>query len=227
MKCKFLIMLIFNLFFLKEIRAQVTLSGTVYDISTKTKLSNVLIRDTKTRQLAITGKSGNFKIQAAVNDLLIFTLIGYTPDTLYLVDLSPKKIELESSQRNLSEVKITGVAYKTSFNPRIEYPEVYEKSKFSLSPSRLLGREAKDARRLKRYFDNEIKQRQIDSIFNTQLVSGIIPLRGNDLNNFMVMYRPRLSFLNKSSPDELREYIKKNYQIYKQLTPEEQVLPRL
>jgi hypothetical protein len=227
MKLKVGVILIISLFLLKEVRAQVVLNGTVYDIDTKVKLSNVLVRNIKNKQLAITGKSGNFKIPATANDLLIFILHGYAPDTLYLIDLTPKKIELVAEVNALSEVQVTASSSKPAFNPQKDYPEVYEKSKFALSPSRLLGKDARDARHLKRYFDNEIKQRKIDSIFNRKLIGSIIPLKGRDLRNFMAIYRPRLSFLNKSSPDGLNIYINSCYKKFVELTPEEQALPRL
>jgi len=226
MKLKLFLILIISSFFLLELHAQSTVTGTVYDIDTQLKLPNVLVRTNK-KQLAIAGKSGNFRIQATVNDLLIFTLAGYLPDTLYLVDLTPKKIELTSTTRILDEVKISASPSKTVFNPRKEYPEVYEKSKFALSPSRLLGKDARDARHLKHYFDNEVKQEKIDSIFNEKMISAVIQLKGSELRNFMIRYRPKLSFLNKSSPDQISTYIKNSYKKFLELPIQQRGLPPL
>jgi hypothetical protein len=227
MKFKIFGALAFSLFLMNDIRAQSVLNGTVYDRDTKVVLPNVLVRSNRGKHLAITGRSGSFAIPASKSDLLIFSVQGYLPDTLYLVDLTAKKIELITEANTLNEVRITVDPSKPAFDPKKEYPEVYEKSKFALSPSRLLGSDARNARHLKRYFDNEIRQRKIDSIFNSDLVGSIVPLKGRDLRNFMAMYRPRLSFLNKSSPDELREYIGDNYKKFQQLTAKDQALPRL
>lgn len=210
----------------RDSNAQTFLKGTIYDAGTQLPLSNVFIRSNR-KQLSIADKSGNFKIAASVNDLLIFTLTGYQPDTIYLVDLHPQKIKLISSVRQLNEVKISANSTSTPFNPRQEYPEIYEKSQFALSPSRLFGRDAKNARRLKHYFDNEEKQRKIDSIFNPQLVSASIPLTGRDLRNFMSQYRPSLSFLTKSSPDQLDVYIKESYKKFLELPAQQRILPPL
>ncbi|MBS1525326.1 MAG: hypothetical protein JST19_06745 [Bacteroidetes bacterium] len=227
MKFKIIGILGIVLFLTSETRAQAILNGTVCDKDTRTALPNVLVRIRHKKQLAISGKSGIFHIPASVNDLLIFTAQGYKPDTLYLVDLSHKTIEMIAAANTLGEVRITASASRASFDPQKEYPEVYEKSKFALSPSRLLGRDARNARRLKHYFDNELRQRKIDSIFNADLVGSIVPLKGRDLRNFMVMYRPRLSFLDKSSPDDLYQYIKNCYSKFITLTPDEQVPARL
>lgn len=229
MKFKFIEILAIALFLLitKETQAQTVLNGTVCDRDTKAALPDVLIRVRHKKQLAISGKSGNFNIPASKNDLLIFTARGYVPDTLYLVDLTAKRIEMIAAVNALNEVLVTASTSEPAFDPEKEYPEVYEKSKFALSPSRLLGRDARNARRLKHYFDNERRQRKIDSIFNVNLVGSIIPLKGRDLRNFMLMYRPHLSFLNKSSPDDLYKYIKNCYSKFTQLTPRERAPAKL
>jgi len=207
--------------------AESLINGTVYDKDTRQALPNVLVRSKPGKQLAITRKSGNFTMPASKNDLLIFTKQGYLPDTLFLVDLTPKKIELIAAVNTLSEVVVTATPDKPGFDPQTEYPEVYEKSKFALSPSQLLGSDARNARRLKRYFDHELRQRKIDSIFNFNLVSSIVPLKGRDLSNFMAMYRPRLSFLDKSSPDDLSNYIKNCYGRFIRLPADEQAPVKL
>jgi hypothetical protein len=226
MKLKLVLTLISCIISWHVCNAQSILSGTIYDAASKLPLSAVLIRSNK-KQAVIADRSGNFKIQASENDLLIFTLAGYQPDTLYLIDLTPKKVELTSTTHLLNEVKISANSTEETFNPRKEYPEVYEKSKFALAPSRLFGKDSRNARRLKRYFENEAKQRKIDSLFNKRLVGAIIPLKGTELRNFMSKYRPTLSFLTKSSPDQLSVYIKERYQEFLELPTQQQGLPPL
>jgi hypothetical protein len=212
---------------LTNIQAQSVLSGTVYANTDQVPLSNVLVRNISNKQVTITGKTGAFKITAALNNFLVFKLPGYVTDTLFITDLTQKKIKLLSFGRALNEVKITSNNTPEVFDPEKEYPGVYEKSKFALSPSRLLGKDARDARRLKRYFDNEKKQQKIDSIFNKQFVGNLLPLKGHDLNNFMVLYRPRLSFLNKSSPTTLALYVNDCYKKFVKLPPRKKSMPGL
>lgn len=208
----------------ETLHAQSILKGTVYEGKASHKLSNVFVRDVASKEVALTDNSGNFSIRTLVNHTLIFSSPGYISDTLFVVDFKPKKVELSFQGISLREVNITSTR---SFNPREEYPDVYEKSKFALSPSRIFGKESKDARRLKHYFDREVEERQIDSIFNAAYVSSIVPLKGQELENFMSMYRPSLAFLKKTPHSSLILYINDSYKKFMALPPENRSLQKL
>ncbi|MEO6524814.1 MAG: carboxypeptidase-like regulatory domain-containing protein [Mucilaginibacter sp.] len=201
------------------------LSGTVTEAGKNTRLENVFIRDIGSKQVALTDKSGEFDIRTSLNHTLIFSLPGYVSDTLFVVDLKTKHIELKQAGISLQAVNIADS--KAVFNPEAEYPEIYRKSKFALSPSRMFGKESRDARRLKRYFKNEVEQRQIDAIFTRALVSSVVPLKGKELENFMAMYRPTLAFAKNSSQQTLVVYINDNYKKFKELPPDKRSLPAL
>ncbi|WP_299289846.1 hypothetical protein [uncultured Mucilaginibacter sp.] len=207
-----------------SVQAQTILKGTVYEGKSSRKLSNVFVRDINSKEVSLTDNSGNFSIRTVINHTLIFSSPGYVSDTLYLVDLNPKHIELSFRNITLNTVNVTSTR---SFNPREEYPDVYEKSKFALSPSRIFGKEAKNARRLKHYFDRETDERQIDSIFNAAYVSSVVPLKGQDLENFMTLYRPTLAFLKKTPRSSLTLYLNDSYKKFMALPPEKRGLQKL
>ncbi|MET3979092.1 hypothetical protein ABIB62_001679 [Mucilaginibacter sp. UYP25] len=190
--------------------AQGTFKGTVYEHGTNTRLPDVFIKDITNKQVSITDKKGNFGIRAAAGHTLIFNSPGYVSDTLYLVDMAPKKIELVTSMISLRAVNIT--ATRTTFNPREEYPDVYEKSKvYAFSPSTWFSGEGKKARRLKRYFQRESEERAIDAAFSPAYVTSLVPLKGNDLENFMTMFRPSYAFLRGNNNESMVAYINDSY----------------
>ncbi|GGH14592.1 hypothetical protein [Mucilaginibacter phyllosphaerae] len=199
--------------------AQTTFKGTVYEEGTNTRLSDVFIRDNNSRQVSITDKNGNFTIRAAVGHTLIFNSPGYQSDTLYLIDLMPKKIMLATQTIALRAVNIT--ATRTAFNPRAEYPEVYEKSKvYVFSPSTWFSGEGKKARRLKKYFQRESEQRAIDAAFSPAYVGSLVPLKGTELENFMTLYRPNYAFLRSNNRESIVAYINDSYKKYIALPPD-------
>ena len=207
------------LFIASFAQAQSTLKGTVYEEGTNTRLPDVFIRDNNSRQVSITDKNGNFTIRAAAGHTLIFNSPGYNSDTLYLVDLAPKKINLTTQRISLQQVNVT--AKRTEFNPREEYPEVYEKSKvYVFSPSTWFSGEGKKARRLKRYFQREAEERNIDAAFSPGYVSSIIPLKGNDLENFMTMFRPSYAFLRSNNRESMAAYVNDSYKKFMALPPD-------
>ncbi len=210
--------------FYSSLNAQSILKGSVFEAKSPRKLANVFVRDINSKEISLTDNLGNFTIRTLINHTLVFSSPGYVSDTLYLVDLRPKKIELVIQGISLREVNVTSTR---SFNPREEYPDVYEKSKFALSPSRIFGKESKNARRLKHYFELEADERQIDSIFNAAYVSSVVPLKGQELENFMSMYRPSLAFLKKTPHSSLTLYINDSYKKFMALPPDKRSLQKL
>lgn len=202
-----------------SVNAQSLLKGTVIESASGNKLPNVFIRNTNNKQLAITDKQGNFSIKAETGNVLIFDSPGYVADTLYLIDMIPKKIQLATQTIALREVNITST--RQAFDPHKEYPEIYTKSKlYVLSPSTWFGKEAKDARRLKRFFKREQEERRVDAVFTRTYVGSIVPLKGIDLDDFMLMYRPTYAFIKGNNNVSLAVYINDSYKKFAALPPE-------
>jgi hypothetical protein len=209
-----------------SVSAQDLLKGTVYENGSNNRLNNVFIRDKNTKQLTITDNDGNFKIKTEAGHLLIFDSPGYVSDTLYVVDLTPKKIMLVPKTIALREVSIN--ATRQNFDPQKEYPEVFEKSKvYVLSPTTWFSKEGKDARRLKRYFKVEAQERHVDAVFTRAYVGSLVPLKGEELENFMTMYRPTYAFITSNNSESLAVYINDSYKKFEALPPNKRVLPKL
>ncbi|TWI98845.1 carboxypeptidase-like protein [Mucilaginibacter frigoritolerans] len=208
--------------------AQKTLKGTVSENGTANKLTNVFIRDNSSKQTAITDDKGNFEIKTEPGHIIIFDSPGYTSDTLYVVDLKPKNIQLEVKSIALREVSVTSSRQGQAFDPHKEYPEVYEKSKlYVLSPTTWFGKENRDARKMKKYFRTEAEQRHVDEVFTRTYVGSIVPLKGQDLDDFMTMYRPSYEFIKGNDKQSLAVYINDSYKKYQDLPPEKRHIAKL
>lgn len=213
MNIKFRIVLLL-LLLSSGVYAQTLVKGTVVESGSGIRLENVFIRDLTNKQATLTDKQGRFEINTETGHLLIFSSPGYIADTLYVVDLSQKRVQMKNQPINLREVNITATRSVT-FDPHKEYPEVYEKAKvYPLSPSTWFGREAKNARRLKRYFQTEAEERQVDKVFTRTYVGSIVPLKGQDLEDFMTLYRPSYKFIIGNNSESLAVYINDSYKKY-------------
>ena len=209
-----------------RVSAQDLLKGTVYEYGTDKKLQDVLIRDNNTRRLALSDKDGNFQIKTETGHLLIFDAPGYVSDTLYVVDLTIKKIRLEAKTIALREVTINST--RPEFDPQREYPEIYKQSKvYIMSPTSWFSKEGRDARALKRYFKHEAEERHIDAVFSRVYVGSIVPLKGQGLEDFMTMYRPAYAFVMSNNSESLVVYINNCYKKFEALPPDKRKLPRL
>lgn len=98
---------LFFLIVLHAARAQNTVSGRVLDARDNTPVSNVNISIKGEPVTATTDPSGQFRIAAPVNAVLLFTAIGYG-DKEVLATSGPLIVYLEITQRSLQEVIVTG-----------------------------------------------------------------------------------------------------------------------
>ncbi|QNK62301.1 hypothetical protein H7F33_17415 [Pedobacter sp. PAMC26386] len=208
------------------------LKGTVADRTTQLRLGQVEVLNRQTRKKTTTNEKGEFSIAAYVGNVLVFYQPGYIPDTLFLVDLKPVKRYLALNNKLLHTVVIKAGA----FNPEVEYAEVYNKAKFirlaqnkpfMLSPSRLFGKEGRDARRFKRKLELEKSERKIDERFNESAVTSLTPLKGAELDYFMVLYRPSLKVLDKLDEEDFRFYLMNAYKMFKALPDTGRISPSL
>jgi hypothetical protein len=220
MKSNFFIAALIFLFAASAANAQNYIEGKVVDAATEKGLSNVFIKDVTNNKITVTEEDGEFDIPASVGNLLVFTSPGYLSDTLLIIDMNDLTVRLKTNPALLKEVNVR--SSRETFDPRSEYPEIYTKSKvYILSPSSLFSKESKNARRLKKYFAQEEKERAVDQAFSAVYVSSIVPLKGLELQNFMSMYRPSYEFVQSNSGPTMASYINDSYKKYKALTPEQ------
>lgn len=213
------------IFAFRPLHAQM-LKGSVVENGSNDKMPNVFVKDANSKAIALTDKKGNFEIATSTGHILIFSSPGYVSDTLYVVDMQPKRIEMVIQGISLNQVNIQ--SSRTTFNPREEYPEVYRKSKvYVLSPTTWFSKEARNARRLKRYFAREEQERHIDAVFNPVYVSTLVPLRGPELEAFMVMFRPTYAYIMDNNGPSLAVYVNDSYKKFMALPPEKRKIERL
>lgn len=214
------------LFLACTVHAQTVVKGTVFELGKNNKMSDVFVRDNQNRQMTLTDSKGNFSIRTETGHTLIFSSPGYVSDTLYVTDFTNKKVELATQTIALRQVNIS--AKREAFDAHKEYPEVYTRAKvYPLSPTSWFSKEAKDARRLKKYFKHEEEERHVDEVFTMNYVQSIIPLRGQELENFMTLYRPSYAFIKNNNGPSLAVYINDSYKKYQALPADKRTLPDL
>jgi hypothetical protein len=208
------------------VHAQGPLKGQVRERGDNQKIPNAFIRDINNNAMTLVDNNGDFSIKTAAGHTLIITSPGYVSDTLFVTDMEPKKISMTVMSIALKQVNINDT--RKSFDPREEYPDVYQKSKvYVLSPSSWFGKDAHDARRLKKYFQMEQEQEKVDQAFNAAYVTSIVPLKGQELEDFMTMYRPSYDFIKSNNRVSMAVYINDCYKKFLALPADKRSLQRL
>ncbi len=219
--------------------AQGTVSGTVYDFENKNfPLQQVAVKNLNNQQIAVTKASGQFTIPAKKGDLLQFTLVGYHVDTLYLTDLKAKNIFLPANSRTLKEVAIVD----TKLSPYLDFesPEAKESKRVStdglegksntdraggLKFALGYGKYRREQEKIKVLEERDTYETEINRNFNEQTVHELIKLKGQELKDFINMFKPSVPLIKTERPFNYSYYIAQAHQKWLKMPPHERRTP--
>ncbi len=211
------------------VRGQVT--GLVFDRQSRKPMDKVDVFNLNNKTQALSNAKGEFSIKAAVNDLLVFSSPGYRPDTLLLVDLKPLRRYLEIAVNTLNTIAVV-----EKMDIKKQYAQTFNKANgvllqqgrgLLLYPSTLFSREGRQARYFKRMLKREETEKKIDKRFNIKTITALLPIKQPELDAYMLLYRPSLKFVSKTSEADFKLYLMDSYSKFKLLPPEKRVLPSL
>ncbi len=183
--------------------AQSKLSGEVLEYGSDITLSGIRIENLNTHDTVQSDARGKFTISAKKGDLVCFSGLNYKPDTLYLVDLKYKTVFLLLKQYQLKEVKITGAEVNknalssyhviTPFGGNVVRYQTDASGnatgglKFNVFDSHKDERRRANARGLEA---GGQRQQEIAKTFNPTNLQTYLPIRGQEMENFVILYMP-------------------------------------
>lgn len=225
---RFFIILL-SLFFFNQLQAQLTVSGTVYDISKNNLVENVRVVSTG-GIFAITDSMGRYSLMVSVSDSLTF-IYNNKPTQKFAVaairvtdqfDIS-LKITVPSRYSLLKEVKVFSRSYKQdSLENRHTYADVFEYKKPGIHSSMSGGvagadldelinifrfRRNRQIRAFQQRLEIQEQDKYVDYRFNKIFVKRITGLQPPDLDSFLIWYRPSYQFVSNSSEITFNQYI--------------------
>lgn len=211
--------------------AQLTISGTVYDSSKTIQVKGVTVKSTS-GIVTVTDSLGHYDIGASDKDSLTF-VYNNKPTARFAVrqienigsfDIS-LHIRVAEKFRTLKEVRVFSKSFKEdSIANRNEYAKIfnYQRPGIKTSVSEYSGGGGLDLdefinifrfkrnKRLK-YMQNRLLEQEqetyINYRFNKTLVKRITRLEGNNLDTFMIRYRPDFEFTQNTSAVNFYQYI--------------------
>ncbi|MEJ2904422.1 hypothetical protein [Pedobacter panaciterrae] len=221
--------------------AQDVVSGTVYDFEIKTlPLQEVNVKNFNNNQSTKTKASGNFSLAAKIGDVLEFSLNGYHKDTLYLTNLSPKTVFLPGSSTSLKEVKILSAKINPTIlapDPeakefkRVEADDYKGKPNVSRAGGLKLnlgyGKYKEQQAKVKDLEEKDQYENEIKSVFTEAYVSDLVKLKGQELKDFMTMYRPPVATVQSNRPFDYKYYTVQAYHKWLKLPPSQRKPPQV
>ena len=230
-----------------SVTAQLTISGTVYDSSKVIPVKGVVVKNTR-GLMTVTDSTGHYNIGANDKDSLTFIYLN-KPTARFAVkqienigsfDISLHILVTEKF-RTLKEVRVFSKSFKQdSIANREEYAKIfnYQRPGIKTSSSDYSGTPGLDLdefinifrfkrnKQIKHLQNRLLDQEQENYIkyrFNKVLVKRITHLEGNNLDSFMVRYRPDFAFTQTTSTVNFYQYIlNASYQFKKENLMEEE-----
>lgn len=235
---KIILLLLFCQMLSQAGHAQFVLSGTVFDSSKINYVPGVTVVN-KEGKFTMTDSMGRYSLNVTEKDSVSFIFrnkatqsfaVRTIPDPSHF-DIS-LRVPYRGKYSTLKEVVVFGKTYKEdSIENRETYAKIFNFKKptlkTSISPSGVPGADVdeiinifrfKRNKRLKQFqvrLEKEEQEKYVNFRFNKTLVKKLTHLEGQQLNTFMIKYRPDYEFTNNADEVMFNQYILNCYYKYR------------
>lgn len=204
------------------------IKGIILKKSSPDRISQAVITDLNSQVAMMSDELGGFTIKAAAGDSLLITKNGYTPQKMVVVNANDLAIYLQPVIQ-LGEVTIKGQTKRQELNEVVNTyrskglyfdgkPPITLFSPFGGSPItgfyELFSRDAANERRFIRFSKNEMEASAVDRRYTKDLVKSITKLPDDEVQKFMLTFRPSYEDMKEWNDYQLIQYIRKNFAYY-------------
>jgi hypothetical protein len=214
------------------VSAQYKVKGTVYDSSMIYRIQSVTVMATN-GHITMTDTMGHYQIDVGEKDSIWFSFLGKTTPkyaVLKMADVNQFNLALHLKNDVMKEVTIRSHSYRMdSIQNRKDYAKIFNYQKVSVGSMTTVGpsggaidldelirlfqfKKNKATLRFQQRLLEQEREKFIDHRFNKALIHRLTTLDGEDLERFMVKYRPAYEFALLSSDYDFQFYIKTAYQ---------------
>ncbi|RZL47750.1 MAG: hypothetical protein EOP00_11055 [Pedobacter sp.] len=202
------------------------LNGVIFENGSKIRIALSEVHNTRNKYSVGSNDMGLFSIRAVIGDTLIISKRGFTDKTVAVTSTKDLVVQLNRSVTDLNEVVINGQGKKQALddikkefrNKGSFYAGKPPVLSYFFSPLtaiyELFGRTPNNARRFNNMYANELKNNQVDQLFNKTTINQNTGLAGKELENFMVNYRPDYEKAKNWTVYDATKWIRDSYKEY-------------
>lgn len=215
------------------------ISGLVMEKGSNIRIADANVVNLRSNQTVSTSGYGVFTLRVEIGDTVKISKIGYGPVKTVIHTLEDILIDMQAGT-NIEMIVVTRSTKEAEMQGYLrDYAKkgVYNGGKnttmtYLSSPAtalyNLFGKDAKNAKRFESYMTKELEASKVDRIFNKTIVNKITNLEDEELRDFMEMYRPSTSSIERWGEYDLLNYINRSFKAWdEQGRPKPQRLPKL
>ncbi|WP_353181539.1 carboxypeptidase-like regulatory domain-containing protein [Parapedobacter lycopersici] len=197
--------------------------GIVVEAGSSKRLSGVTVTNKNTQRTAISNNLGTFEIYVTVGDSLTASSVGYVPVATEITTLSDILLDMKMGTIQLETATVDRMSKEAELRDAMQgYRKqgVYYNGKppalaYIFNPVtslyELFGRTPRNARRFQNYMSQELEATEVDRKFNKTLIQDLTGLEGEDLNNFIVWFRPSYEKIQHWQEYDMTAYIMQSF----------------
>ncbi|MEJ2884056.1 hypothetical protein [Pedobacter sp. GR22-6] len=201
------------------------IGGVIKDKEANLRIADAQVINQRSGDAVLSSSLGLFQIKARIGDTLLIIKQHYSDFTAAVTDTKDMIINLNRDM-TLKQVDIYGKTKKAELTDmKREYRNkgsFYQGKppflSFLFKPLtavyELFGRTPKNARRFGRYYETEMQQTLIDGFFNENIIQNNTDLKAENLEDFMLNYRPEYEKAKNWQEYDALKYIKDSYKKY-------------
>lgn len=202
---------------------QIDYRGAVVDYDDGKRITGAEIMNLNSKEKILTNTMGVFSINGKEGDTIKISKPSYKDTITVLKSNADVVIRLRTAFM-LQEVNVYGKSKKEQLE---DVMDDYRKKgnyyngkppalAYVFTPISalygLFGKTPNNARRFQKYMNFELEQSVVDRKFTIQLVQECTGLSGEDLTNFMSLYRPSFHLAERWNDYDVRAYILKSFE---------------
>lgn len=173
------------------------LNGRIFEYKTRKHLPYIRIENLNTSATALSDTAGKFSIAAKPGDKIVYSGIGYLADTVYLTKIKDTEVFLLVNMLDDVNIKSTKMNLGYLGLPPLLAPFGGETLVYTTDKNRnYIGGVTLKLwnKRPKEKSDNKVEefqlQEKIGQIFSAQNLKGYLPISGQEMTNFIILYTP-------------------------------------
>lgn len=208
------------------------LRGNIFGTSNDDPIPGASVTNLNNKRVTNSTPGGTYEIEAAKNDLIVFSFTGMTSDTVKVEEqllISGYDVGLKIDPTMLKSVTVTTNYQLDSLRRAEENADVLKKpagitggntpqagAGIVLSPVSFFSKGAKEKRKLKKQLLKNEEEAYIDYVFSPGWVSRLTGLKGDSLHLFLYKYRPSYKQARSMDRPNMTVYVNDSYKEFKE-----------